>query len=59
MLIFLIHWPYEVAKYIILYCRIELVQPFGSLKINKLSLKNSVIKTVFLQNVSKLYVEAR
>ena len=47
---------HEVAKYIILYSKAELLQPFGSLTENKkFPLRNYVIKTIFLQRHNKIF----
>ena len=46
----------KVAKYIILYSKMELLQFFGSLIENKKTpLKNCVIKTIFFQRHNKIF----
>ena len=49
---------HEIAKYIILYSKMELLQP-ESLKMKKFPLKNYVIKKSFTSNITNFKIELR
>ena len=49
---------HEIAKYIILYSKMELLQP-ESLKMKKFPLKNYVIKKSFSSDITKFLIEVK